>query len=61
MRYKIPDDRKKAKMTVTVDNNLIKLMEKYLDENNIKNISKYVESLVRKDLEQKGIEIKKEF
>ena len=61
MRYKIPDDRKKAKMTVTVDNNLIKLMDKYLDENNIKNISKYVESLVRKDLEQKGIEIKKEF
>jgi hypothetical protein len=61
MRYKIPDDKKKGKMTVTVDNNLIKLMEKYLDENNIKNISKYVESLVRKDLEQKGIEIKKEF
>lgn len=61
MRHKIPDELKRAKMTLTIDGNLLDLMDLYLSESKIKNVSKYIESLVRKDLEQKGIEIKKEF
>ncbi len=61
MRHKIPDDMKKADMTLSIDIELHKLMKKYLSENNIKNTSKYIESLVRNDLEQRGENVKKEF
>ena len=61
MRKKIPDDKKKQKFTVTVDDKLLKIFESYLEENDISNRSKYIERLIERDLIERGQDIKKEF
>ena len=61
MRHKIPDDMKKEKMTLTIDEKVVELFDKYLEDNEITNKSKYIESLIRKDLEDRGKEIIKKF
>ena len=61
MRHKIPDEMKKEKMTLTVDEKLAELFDKYLEDNEITNKSKYIENLIRKDMEEKGKEIIKKF
>ena len=61
MRHKIPDDMKKEKMTLTIDEKVVELFEKYLEDNEIKNKSKYIENLIRKDMENRGMEIIKKF
>ena len=50
MRHRIPDDMKKEKMTLTIDEKVVELFEKYLDDNEISNKSKYIENLIRKDM-----------
>ncbi len=61
MRNKIPDEKKKEKMTLTIDENIAEILEKYLDDNNIKNKSKYIESLIRKDMRDRGKNVDREF
>jgi metal-responsive CopG/Arc/MetJ family transcriptional regulator len=61
MRKKIPDDKKKQKFTVTVDDKLLKIFESYLEENDISNRSKYIERLIERDMIERGHDIKKEF
>lgn len=61
MRNKIPDEKKKEKMTLTIDENIVEIFEKYLEDNNIKNKSKYIESLIRRDMEERGKNINREF
>ena len=61
MRNKIPDDKKKEKMTLTIDENISEILDKYLEDNNIKNKSKYIESLIRKDMLERGKNIDREF
>lgn len=61
MRHKIPDDMKKEKMTLTIDEKLVELFDKYLEDNEITNKSKYIESLIRKDMKDRGKEIIKKF
>jgi metal-responsive CopG/Arc/MetJ family transcriptional regulator len=61
MRNKIPDEMKKEKMTLTIDENIVEILEKYLEDNNIKNKSKYIESLIRKDMQERGKNINREF
>ena len=61
MRYKIPDDKKKEKMTITIDNEIVSLFENYLEENNITNRSKYIERLIIRDMEERGEKIIKNF
>jgi metal-responsive CopG/Arc/MetJ family transcriptional regulator len=61
MRHKIPDDMKKEKMTLTIDEKVVELFDKYLEDNEITNKSKYIESLIRKDMEDRGKEIIKKF
>jgi hypothetical protein len=61
MRNKIPDEKKKEKMTLTIDENIVEILEKYLEDNNIKNKSKYIESLIRKDMQDRGKNIDREF
>ena len=54
MRHKIPDENKKKKFSITIDEKLSLLLEKYMSENNINNKSLYIESLVRKDMKERG-------
>ena len=61
MRHKISEEDKKKKFTITVDEKLNDILDKYMDDNNIKNNSKYIESLVRKDMEDKGEKIERIF
>jgi hypothetical protein len=48
-------------MTLTIDENIVEILEKYLEDNNIKNKSKYIESLIRKDMQERGKNINREF
>jgi metal-responsive CopG/Arc/MetJ family transcriptional regulator len=61
MRNKIPDEKKKEKMTLTIDENIVEILDKYLKDNDIKNKSKYIESLIRKDMQSRGKDIDREF
>jgi len=53
MRHKIPDEMKKDKFTITIDEKLNDIVNEYLDRNDIKR-SNYIEKLIREDMEKKG-------
>lgn len=61
MRHKIPDEKKKKSFSFTIDDELLNILDKYLDENKIKNKSKYIESLIRKDMTERGEDTQKDF
>jgi hypothetical protein len=61
MRHKIPDDKKKVKMGAYIDPMLYNILEEDLEKRGIKNLSKYIESLVRADLTKRGENVEKEF
>ena len=61
MRHKIPDDKKKDKTAVTIDQNLLNLFNEFFDENEISNKSKYIENLIRKDMLERGKNVDREF
>ncbi len=53
MRHKIPDEMKKDKFTITIDEKLNDIVNEYLKSNDIKR-SNYIEKLIREDMEKKG-------
>jgi metal-responsive CopG/Arc/MetJ family transcriptional regulator len=53
MRHKIPDEMKKDKFTITIDEKLNDIVNEYLESNDIKR-SNYIEKLIREDMEKKG-------
>jgi metal-responsive CopG/Arc/MetJ family transcriptional regulator len=55
-----PGKEKKPKISVSVNSDLNELLTEHLDQNNI-NRSKYIEDLIRKDLKNRGFEIKDKF
>jgi metal-responsive CopG/Arc/MetJ family transcriptional regulator len=57
----IPDDKKKEKTAVSMDSKLLDILNKYLEDNDIPNRSKYIENLVRKDMEARGKNVDREF
>ena len=61
MRKKIPDDKKKDKFAVSIDESLLNMLNKLLDEKEISNKSKYIENLIRKDMEERGKNIERDF
>lgn len=60
MRHKIPDEMKKDKFTITIDERLNDIVNEYLESNDIKR-SKYIEKLIREDMEKKGKNIDTKF
>jgi metal-responsive CopG/Arc/MetJ family transcriptional regulator len=61
MRKKIPDDKKKVKTAISIDEKLSDLLEKHLTENKISNRSRYIEELIRKDMEARGKNVDRDF
>ena len=61
MRQKIPDDKKKVKTAVSIDEQLSDIFDKYLNDKGIKNKSRYIEELIRKDMEDRGEDTSREF
>jgi metal-responsive CopG/Arc/MetJ family transcriptional regulator len=57
----IPDDKKKEKTAVSMDTKLVDILNKYLEDNDIPNRSKYIENLIRKDMEARGKNVDREF
>jgi metal-responsive CopG/Arc/MetJ family transcriptional regulator len=51
----------KVKTGITINNDLIELMDEYLTEINNLNRSKYVEKLIKEDLEKRGKKIDENF
>lgn len=60
MREKLKEEDKKVKTGITINEDVLELMDEYLVEMKT-NRSRYVEKLVREDLEKRGIKIEKNF
>lgn len=61
MRHKLPEEKKKKSFSLTLDEELLYIFENYLDTNKVKNKSKYIENLIRKDMNERGEDTKKDF
>ena len=59
-RKKLPEDKKKKKFSITVDERLTDILEKHIEEKML-NKSRYIEDLIRKDMESRGENIEREF
>ena len=46
---------------ISIDKKLLDIFNKYLDDNDIANKSKYIENLIRKDMEERGKNVDREF
>lgn len=60
VRRKLADDKKKPKISITIDQRLDEIMEIHLEKVKL-NRSKYIENLIRKDFEKKGYDITPDF
>lgn len=52
-RRKLNEEDKKKEFSITVDIKLNEKLEKYLSENGYSNKSKYIEKLIKEDIEEK--------
>jgi metal-responsive CopG/Arc/MetJ family transcriptional regulator len=61
MRNKLSEDKKRVDVSLTIDAELLQILEEHLDKNDISNRSKYIEKLIREDFEKKGKNIVRKF
>lgn len=61
MANKKPTDKRKNKISLTIDERLLSKMDTFLEDEKINNRSKYIEKLVREDMEKRGKDVTKEF
>ena len=61
MAKKKPEEKLKAKFSFCLDEKLLEMMDKYLQDMDINNRSKYIEKLVREDMEKRGKDVSKDF
>lgn len=59
-RKKMSIDEKKPKVGITINSELLSLLETYLTDKNI-NRSKYIENLIKTDIEKRGYTLKDKF
>lgn len=60
-RQKLTEDKKKKEFSITMNEKLNDILEKYMVDNGMSNKSKYIEDLVKKDLENRGENIEPDF
>jgi metal-responsive CopG/Arc/MetJ family transcriptional regulator len=60
-RKKIENDKKKIKTGITVNSKVVELMDELLIDIGNTNRSKYIERLIREDLEKRGKNIERDF
>jgi metal-responsive CopG/Arc/MetJ family transcriptional regulator len=60
-RKKIQEDKKKIKTGVTINSEVVEMMDEMLEDIGITNRSKYIEKLIREDLEKRGKNIERDF
>lgn len=54
-------ESKKAKFSCSINEKLLNKLDEFLEENEILKRSRYIESLIRQDLKDRGFEIKRDF
>lgn len=55
------DNKNKVNTGFTLNNDIVKLMDELLDDIGNTNRSRYIEKLIREDLEKRGIKIENKF
>ena len=60
-RRKLTEEQKKSKITITINKDLSKLLQKYIDTEYPNTKSKYVENLIKEDMVKRGINLKNDF
>jgi metal-responsive CopG/Arc/MetJ family transcriptional regulator len=60
-RKKIQEDKKKIKTGVTINSEVVELMDELLEDIGNTNRSRYIEKLIREDLEKRGKNIERDF
>jgi len=53
--FKKPGEKKKPKISVSINTEIIELLEEHLEDKNV-NRSKYIENLIKKDIEERGLD-----
>ena len=61
MANKKSEEKKKRKISFSVNEKLLDKLDNFLDENEIPKRSRYIEKLIREDMEKRGKNIEKEF
>jgi len=61
MANKKTEDKKKRKISFSVNKKLLSKLDGFLEENEISKRSRYIEKLIREDMEKRGKNIEKEF
>jgi len=52
---------KKKKLSLTIDEKLLDIFDEYLEEINISNQSRYIQKLIREDMEKRGKDVSIDF
>lgn len=60
-RKKMQEDKKKIKTGVTINSDVVELMDELIEDIGNTNRSRYIEKLIREDLEKRGKNIEKDF
>jgi len=58
---KKPEEKKKKKFSVTINEKLINIFDEYLDEIEVCKRSKYIEKLIREDMKKRGKDVSIDF
>jgi metal-responsive CopG/Arc/MetJ family transcriptional regulator len=61
MANKKSEDKKKRKISFSVNEKLLDKLDDFLDKNEIPKRSRYIEKLIIEDMEKRGKNIEKEF
>lgn len=60
-RKKIEEEKKKIKTGVTINSEVVEMMDEMLEDMSNTNRSRYIENLIREDLEKRGKKIERDF
>ena len=60
-RKKLQEDKKKIKTGVTINSEVVEMMDEILEDIGNTNRSIYIEKLIREDLEKRGKNIERDF
>ena len=55
------EDKKKRKISFSVNEKLLDKLDDYLDKNEIPKRSRYIEKLIREDMKKRGKDVSKDF
>lgn len=61
MANKKSEEKKKVKISFSVNEKLLDKFDEFLEENEIQKRSKYIEKLIRDDMERRGRDVSKNF